>query len=193
MKTNLALFITVIFVLLAFSAWTYVRKHRGIEKAQMAHAVPHELADQSLPSLPATWGYKIAWFAVRSEDPKAVAAALELHDVQLVNWKYGVAQGYGGYGKGEQDYQIFVTPSVHGWVLAMGLPILYEADDHAKVRMIELSKQFGEAQLFGSMRVSSSYIWGRTSKGKVVRFFCEGDDTRRIEGDETQEERELNF
>jgi hypothetical protein len=76
------------------------------------------------------------------------------------------------------DYQMFVSPPVNGWVLVMGMPIVWEADSHAVERMVELSKQFDEVQLFASVRTSSSYMWARASKGKLVRLFYEGDGER---------------
>ena len=72
-------------------------------------------------------------------------------------------------------------------------PFLFEADDHQEKRIIALSKQFGEAQFFASMRVGSAYLWARAIDGKLVRLFYEGDGTRRVEGSETPEEKDLNF
>lgn len=78
-------------------------------------------------------------------------------------------------------------------VLAVGMPIVWEADDHASQRMVELSRQFHEAQLFASVRTSSSYLWARASDGKLVRLFYEADGERRVLGDETEAEKALSF
>jgi len=59
--------------------------------------------------------------------------------------------------------------------------------------MIELSRKFGEAQFFGSMRTSDVSIWARASKGKLVRLFYEGDGSRRVQGNETDEEKALGL
>jgi hypothetical protein len=75
----------------------------------------------------------------------------------------------------------------------MGAPIVWESDDHATVRMTELSRQFGEVQFFGSMRTSDAYVWARASKGKLVRLFYEGDGNRRVQGNETNEEKALGL
>lgn len=146
------------------------------------------LSNPAILTPPSPFGYKTAWFAIHSEDMSAVAASLGLQNTQSANWEYGV------WHAGEtSDYQIFVTPPVEGWVLAVGVPILYEADDHAIERMVELSKQFGEVQFFGSMRISSTYIWACASKGKLVRLFYEEDGARRVRGEETAGEKELNL
>jgi hypothetical protein len=84
-----------------------------------------------------------------------------------------------------------VTPPVSGWILAVGVPILYEADDHAIKRKIELSQQFGEAQFFASMRISDAYVWTRAVRGKLIRLLYEGDGERREVGEQTLEEKAL--
>jgi hypothetical protein len=132
------------------------------------------------------FGYKTAWFAVRSTNVNAVAEALQLGEPQPANWQYGV------WHSGEpDDYAIFVSPPVNGWILAVGVPILFEADGHATQRMIELSRQFGEVQLFASMRISDAYVWARAKNGQLVRRFYEGDGDRSETGAQTEEEREL--
>ena len=70
----------------------------------------------------------------------------------------------------------------------MGVPILYETESNALNRMVELSGTFGEAQFFASMRVSSAYCWGKAAKGKLIRWFYEGDGNREVIGNETPEE-----
>jgi hypothetical protein len=142
--------------------------------------------DRTVPAPPVPFGYKTAWFAISSEDMNAVASALELQNPQAANWEYGV-----WHAVESDDYAIFVTPPVDGWILAVGVPILYEADDHATERMIELSQQFGEAQFFASMRVSDAYVWARAVQGKLIRLFCEGDGERREVGEQTSAEKAL--
>lgn len=154
----------------------------------MTADAPPGLNNPSLMTPPWPFGYRTAWLAIRSEGPKAVAVALELQNVQQSNWVYGV-----WHSVETDEYQIFVTPSVKGWVLAVGIAFLFEADDHQEKRIIALSKQFGEAQFFSSMRVSSAYLWARATNGKLVCLFYEGDGTRRTAGDETTEEKQLNF
>jgi hypothetical protein len=132
------------------------------------------------------FGYKTAWFAIRSEDTNAVAIALELQNVYPANWEYGVWRAVES-----DEYSIFVTPSVNGWTLAVGVPILFEADDHVIERMKELSRRFGRAQFFASMRTSNCYIWARAANGNLVRQFYEGDGERRELGERTEEEEAL--
>lgn len=73
------------------------------------------LLNPHLVTVPEPFSYKTAWFAVRSEDINAVAKAIELESPEQVNWQYGVWHAYE-----YNDYQVFVTPPVKGWVLTVG-------------------------------------------------------------------------
>lgn len=146
--------------------------------------------DPTVLAAPVPFGYKTAWFAIHSQDTRAVAGALELLDIRPANWVYGV---WHAIESDDDDYAVFVTPPVNGWTLAVGVPILYESDDNAAARMVELSRKFGEAQFFASMRVSNSYVWARAAGGELVRHFYEGDGQRHEHGEETQEERALEL
>lgn len=154
----------------------------------MSSTVPLGLLNPRLVTAPEPFGYKTAWFAVRSEDTNAVAKAIELEKAEQVNWQYGVWHAYE-----YNDYQIFVTPPVKGWVLALGTPIVWESDDHACERLVQLSKQFNETQLFASVRTSSAYLWARAVDGKLLRLFYDGDGERRVTGENTETEKELGF
>lgn len=159
----------------------------GSELAVSSDAPPG-LQNPHIVTLPQSFGYKTAWFAIRSDDMNAVAKAIELQQPEQVNWQYGIRHSYE-----YNDYQTFVTPPVRGWVLAVGMPIVWDIDSHADERLVRLSKQFGEAQLFASVRTSSAYLWARAIDGKLVRFFYYGDGEQRVIGDITGTEKELGF
>jgi hypothetical protein len=144
--------------------------------------------DRTLLTAPVPFGYKTAWFAIHSTDMHAVAAALHLEDPQPAGWQYGIWHSIE-----TEDYAIFVTPSVNGWILAVGVPILYEADDHATERLIALSRQFGEAQFFASMRITSSTIWARARNGKLLRRFYDCDGRHEETGEQSDEEKGLGL
>lgn len=158
-------------------------------KSAVISDAPLGLRNPHLVTAPQPFGYKTAWFAVRSNDMNAVANAIELQQSEQVNWQYGIwhAHEY-------NDYQTFVTPPVHGWVLAVGMPIVWDIDSHAEERLVRLSKQFGEAQLFGSVRTSDAYLWAKAMDGELVRFFyyADGEQRRQI-GDITDAEKEVGI
>jgi hypothetical protein len=152
----------------------------------MSSGRPPGWDDPKLMVSPEPFGYKTAWFAIRSKDRDAVAKALELQDSQEVNWQYGVHHAYE-----YNEYLIFVAPSVNGWVLAMGMPVVWEVDDYATERIAKLSRQFGEAQCFGSVRTSNSYSWALARDGVLVRHFYDADGSHKEIGEYTEEERTL--
>jgi hypothetical protein len=135
---------------------------------------------------PEPFGYKTAWFAIRSQDRDAVAKALELQAAREVNWQYGVQ-----HANEYNEYLIFVAPPVNGWVLAVGMPLVWEMDDYATERITKLSGQFDEAQCFGSVRTSNSYTWARAKDGVLVRHFYDADGTHKESGEYTEEEKTL--
>ena len=143
---------------------------------------------QSTATPPEPFGYKTSWFAVRSTDTSAVVAALELHSPEPAGWEYGVYQAYN-----QDEYCVFVTPPVGPWTLALGVPVVWEADDFATERRVGLSRVFGEAQLFSSVRTSDVYEWAQALEGTLVRRFYRADGTREESGEQTEAERALDF
>jgi hypothetical protein len=188
MSTRVAIVVLVaivLAVLVFLSARPRKRQAAGVDSAPLPGINNPALLTPAMP-----FGYKTAWFAIHSEDTHAVASALDLKNVRSAGWNYGIWHAIES-----DDYAIFVTPPISGWTLAVGVPVLYEADDHATERMVELSRQFGEVQLFASMRVSSAYVWARARDGKLVRRFYDADGQHQESGEPTDEEEAmgLNF
>ena len=175
-------------IVLAAVSYAFLR-NRKKEKAQSPGKRPRGLDDRTLLTPAVPFGYKTAWFAIHSTDMHAVATALHLRDPQPAGWEYGIWHSI----EPDDDYSIFVTPPINGWILAVGVPVLYEADDHATERMVELSAQFGEAQFFASMRVTSSSIWARARNGKLLRRFYDCDGKHEETGTQSDEERALGL
>ena len=121
------------------------------------------------PAKSASFGYKMAWFAVESADPAAVAAALDLRDPAPCDWAAGIDAAYGGH-------RVFVTPPVAGWVLAPAAAWFgVFGPDPAKpagARLRALSSAFGRAQLFASNRGPEFHLWADAKAGRVARAYC---------------------
>lgn len=144
------------------------------------------LTGQPAPDTPVSFGYKMVWFAVRTTDAHRVAAALGLRQPQPCNWKTGVDRAYAG-----ED--VFITPPVDGWTMALGFPLSGEEAEIA-VRLEALSREFAEAQYFGTHRVSEYHGWARSVNGKIIRHYAYvGDqgETLRNEGPAGEIEPEL--
>lgn len=118
------------------------------------------------PDAPQGFGYKTAWFAVRTDDPHAVAQALRLRDVRPTTWSDGVESAYTGH--------VFITPPIGGWVLAAGRSFapLGRAPEPCLAALRELSQRFGDAQYFATHRVVELCAWARAREGELQRAYC---------------------
>src|ERR1700722_13581371 len=80
-------------------------------------------ADNAVP-----FGFKCAWLALKTDDPQGVVQALGLQNVRKSGWREGVDAAYSG--------EVFVTPPIKGWVLAVSISLPEIAD---KTRPDQLS------------------------------------------------------
>jgi hypothetical protein len=141
-----------------------------------------------LPDMPLPFGYKCAWYAVRADDPISVASELKLRGQKASTWHNGVEQAY--------DASIFVSPSVKGWVFAVGRS-LFPGDSISKAissPLLMLSREFGMACFFATHRVVETHIWAKAVNGQIVRAFGysgESDEILWKEGEPTEEEEAL--
>ena len=148
---------------------------------------------QPTTDAPIPFGYKMAWYAVRTTNAQAVAETLNLKSQHPANWKEGYKEAYGGEG-------VFVSPPVSGWVFVVGTPIfpdLTSADkEKCLTRLKVLSERFGEAQLFATHRGVSSHAWAKAVQGSLSRAFGyngdQGQDVWNV-GKETEDEVGLGF
>jgi hypothetical protein len=127
---------------------------------------------------PMTFGYKIAWYAVRSHSAHAVQTALDLVAVRAVGWEAGMKALDADYA-GDM-HGIFVTPSVRGWVFAVGWgTLLGERRPNEDLqrfmiptrRLIALSRRFGKAQYYSTHRVVEAHAWARAAGGTLERAY----------------------
>jgi hypothetical protein len=156
------------------------------------------------PHRPVSFGYKICWLAVRTENGAAVGDALGLFDRRPTNWETGIAAAYAYDLESEgAGVPVFITPPVDGWTLAVGwnLPFPAEAGNKMTVeagrrfqRLFSiLASRFDEVQFFGTHRVSGCYAWARARHGGIERVYSFMDDGIVSEGFPTSEELALGF
>ncbi|MBV1856591.1 hypothetical protein [Catellatospora tritici] len=112
------------------------------------------------------FGYKTQWIAVRDGEVDAVSRALGLVDPVPMGWDEGADAAYA--------QGVYVTPPVHGWVLAHGrhLTVPDPGDQGFAARLEELSEQFGEVQFFGTHRVVEYHAWVLARGGALERGYC---------------------
>ena len=150
-------------------------------------------AAQPIPDTPMPFGYKMAWYAVKTTNSQAVADALNLKSQHSANWKDGFKEAYNGS-------DAFVSPPVSGWVFVVGTPIFPDLkpvpEEKCLTRLKALSQQFGEAQLFATHRGVSSHGWAKAVDGNLSRAFgFDGDKEQDVwgVGKQTEEEVSLGF
>jgi len=126
------------------------------------------------PDNPVGFGWKCQWLAVPSSDTRAVATAIGLDRIKTSNWRTGLEAAHA-----LDAGSVFVTPPIHGWVLAVGwgLPgTKWMRTRYVREElMTSLSIRFGEAQYYASHRGSGAVEWARYIKGREMRVFAYGD------------------
>jgi hypothetical protein len=128
---------------------------------------------------PISFGYKIAWYAVRSHSARDVLSGLDLVAVRQIGWEAGMQAVYADYA-GEMR-GMFVTPAVRGWVFAVGWGALRGErrpnEDLQRFmiptrRLIALSRRFGNAQFYSTHRVVEAHAWARATGGRLERAYA---------------------
>ena len=126
------------------------------------------------PDLPAAFGFKTTWLAVRSTDADAVFDALRLQDKTCANWESGVSFAHSG-GVTNGRVGVYVSPQIDGWTLVVtGHGFMTTSQENAqRVKDIlqNLSRTFGECQYFGSHKVKGFCAWFKATDGKLERAF----------------------
>ena len=130
------------------------------------------------------FGYKTAWIAVKSDHPISVLNFLKAADLRSVSWNEGINTSYNSSSR-----LIAVTPALEGWVLLTGSVLLdglplkrLDGFDKPEGILRKLSEHFGEAQFFGTHRVTETHLWASWHQGKLSRYFyCDGSQGEVVE------------
>ena len=181
--TILVLVFVVLFVVKARK--TQTESDRQTSQSPRGRQTP--AAIDSTPDDPTPFGYKCMWFAVKTTNAEEVVKALGLKSSQRCNWKSGIAAAY--------EESVFVAPPINGWTLVVGRSLPTPEDDSRRKEtdalLEKLSQKFGEAQHFGTHRVSDYHAWARAIEGKITREYAyvAGEDLLCNIGKLTDEER----
>src|SRR5688572_827758 len=114
------------------------------------------------PNMSVQFGFKCAWFAIKTDNRSAVQAALGLQDHHEVSWQEGIAGAY--------ESEVFVSDPLMGWVFIVGQAL---PDDRERIEALlkTLSRQFSEAQYFATHRVVELQAWARAQNGSLLRSY----------------------
>jgi hypothetical protein len=127
------------------------------------------------------------WFAIKSNNPQAVQAALRLHNAMFCSWEQGLAEA--------RDFKLFLSPPIRGWILVIGVGLPDPADDVDDLfRMIlSLSRSLGQVQFFSANRIVNSHSWVQADSGQIVRAYAWSGTTLWNQGAMTAAEAELGL
>ena len=129
------------------------------------------------PDLPKSFGCDMAWLAIKSDDPSAVAEVLELTALVPANWDAGIGTIYDAK---LGDMYVFVTPPVKGWIFVAGVPLPLPVGrsfvDKLTPLLARLSSTFRDVQYFAVYPDIDLFAWARLERGRMVRAFAIGDD-----------------
>jgi hypothetical protein len=159
------------------------------------------VAQLLIPDRPVAFGYKQVWLAVRDAEPQVVADIVGVIDRRASTWKEGIDRAYEqGFDRERQEWRkwqdIFVSPRVLGWTLAVGGIGALPAPSMPEWLpwVCDLSRKLGHVQSFGTHRVSSAVFWAKAERGHVLRAYAYADGSTSVNvGDLTPEETSLGF
>ena len=139
---------------------------------------------QKTPDKAIAFGAEMQWLAIKAEQPELVAASLELTDLEMVNWSYGLAKAC--------ENHVFLSPNIDGWVLAVGWGLGDFSKKTAKLE--ELSRTHDEAQFFLNHEGVHTYAYICYVDGEIKRYFyCEEGEVLKDVGEATDAESSLEL
>jgi len=147
------------------------------------------------PDAPKSFGYKMSWLAVKTQDTERLSRVLGIGSGRTANWADGIASVYSEVGT---DNDIFISPPVGEWTFVVGVALPHPLGasflDKCTPLLEELSSKFGEAHYYFSFPLLDFYAWAKAVDGQMVRAFATGDEgIIWNRGRLTPEERKLNL
>lgn len=135
----------------------------------------------NIPDHPYPFGYKNSWLAIKSDSPQDVIDKLNLKVIGESNWQTGINTA-------DRERWLFVSPSLDGFVLVVGLLGL-QMDE-----LKNMSGCFDELQYFETHRTVEHHLWIKFANDKLVRAYIFSELQVLIdEGELTLEEKKLGF
>jgi len=162
-----------------------------------SNPTPSALLIQDTPDTPHSFGYKMSWLAIPTQDSAKVITAVGLKDAVRANWASGVEAVYRGI---SGLSQVFVTPPVEGWTLVVGLGLpSFDTPERTREFLDFINKvaaSFPAFYYFGTHRVVDYHAWVKVAGGKIERAYAwlgERGQTLCESGNKSAEEVALGF
>jgi hypothetical protein len=137
------------------------------------------------PTRPMTFGRKIDWMVIKSENHVAIVNEFKKSGKKSfrTNLENGIYAAYA--------LNIFVYPPINNWILVLN-PLGGLTTDERYEHLKKLSCKYGEVQFFGSFRGVSYSAWMKFLNGKAIRAYSVADGKIfNNEGDLTEMEKEF--
>ena len=145
-----------------------------------------------MPETPKAFGYQMAWLAIPNSNTAEVLKGLGLKEIAPANWTKGLEQAY------QSRDTLFVTPSLHGWNLAIGHALWRKVDINQPIEkngwLQKLADSFREVFYFSTSSDLNSHGWFYIKNGLLVRAYGysgELDEVMWNFGPQSQEEHQL--
>jgi hypothetical protein len=126
---------------------------------------------------PSAFGCRMAWLAIRCDEPESVIDALALEGAAPCNWNSGIGAVYDDWLGASR---VFVSPPVDGWTFVAGLSLPHPLGtgfvDKCTPMLVDLGGRFDEIQYFFSYPPIDYYAWARVRDGRLVRAFAVSDE-----------------
>lgn len=147
---------------------------------------------------PKSFGGKIFWITIKSDNPNEIAEALSLTDTKKANWETGLDIAY------NSNESLFVSPSVDGWVFIIGNAIggvinrvnsnTNDINEKTFANFLDLfGKNLKTFFYFASIRTANYYAWVSVKDLVIQRAFEFYDGDIYEEGEISSEELKLNI
>lgn len=169
--------------LVAAARWVRERKFRN------------QLAQFDIPAFPLPMPQNRAvlfdrpsvWLAIKGTDIKKVQTALGLHDTTACSWEEGMIEA--------REHKLFISPSVAGWILVVGLDLPDPGDDVDECFhfLNSLSRKVGHLQYFCANRALNHHAWAIVDRGQVFRAYAWAGQTLWNQGPVTAAEKEIGL
>jgi hypothetical protein len=137
------------------------------------------------PTKSITFGRKIDWIAIKSENHEAIVIEFRKPGKKFfrTNLESGVYAAFA--------LNIFVCPPIQGWILVLN-PLDGLSENNRYEYLKKLSEKFGEVQFFGSFRGVGYSSWMKFLNGKTIRAYSVVDgEIFKNEGELTEMEKEF--
>jgi hypothetical protein len=183
----LLLSLLAVALLMGMTCLFFVLRFRRSGRSKAFPSTSHPGLSEARKPRPLLFDSPNRWLAVRGTNPEAVQMALGLHNVMTCSWEQGLAEA--------QDFKLFVSPPINGWILIFGLGLpdpSDDVDDTFKL-ILSVSRTLGQVQFFGANRAINSHAWVWADHGRIFRAYAWSGTTLWNQGAITTAEAELGL